>query len=157
MAMTTQDWKNLFANNTIDTVNYNNSSVSKVVVDGSTVWEAWKSSYFSFNTYHRGGGASFGADDTYDVGKPVRAISSTLTSVNNKGNSPTYVLYGSTNNSNWIELGRISHGGGAFTINVTNKNLFRYFKIHQSESQWRRDDGNEVCSIEPWRVDYLYK
>lgn len=157
MSMSTQDWKNLFANNTIDAVNYNNSSVSKVIVDGSIVWEAWKSSYFSFNTYHRAGGAAFSAEDTHDVGKLVRCVSSTLTSVNNKGNTPTYILYGSTNNSNWTELGRVTHGGGTFTIKVTNKNLFRYFKIYQSESQWRRDDGNEVCSIEPWRVDWLYR
>lgn len=161
---------NAISNATGRTYTLTNSDVGntikcKVTTSGYGIWSnisdtvyALVTEYFSFDTYHKGGGSSFSAEDTKDVGKLVQVLSSTLTSNNNKGNSPTYVLYGrATTSDSWEELGRTSHGGGTFTINVTSKKYYQYFKIYQSTSQWRRDDGNEVCSIEPWRVDYQYK
>ena len=124
----------------------------------STVDYVWTYNSFSTNTYHRGGGVAFSAEDTKDLGGSYQIYSCTCTVNSNKTNTPTYVLYGSTNNSNWTEIGRTSHSGsGTFSISITSSSFFRYVKIYQSESQWRRaSDGNEVCSIEPWAVTYRY-
>ena len=119
----------------------------------------WVYDTYSTYTYHRGSGTEFSATDTADLGKLVQILNSTFYSNNNKSNTPTYVLSArATTSDSWTELGRITHGGGSFQIDVNDKKLYRYVQIYQSKSQWRRpSDGNEVCSIEPWKVNYRYE
>lgn len=136
---------------TLENIKYGNTQLDKVIFNNTVVWENYEYTYFSYNTYHLGGGSEFSAEDIKDLGTPCLIVSSTISFITNKGVNPTYILYGSTDNSNWVELGRITGEG---TITVTDKTPYRYVKIYQSTSQWRRNDGNEVCSIEPWRVDY---
>jgi hypothetical protein len=118
----------------------------------------WIYETYSVNTYHKGGGTAFDATDSKDFGKLVQILNSTLYSTSNKSITPTYVLSArATTSDSWTELGRITHGGGSFQIDVSDKKLYRYVRIYQSVSQWRRSDGNEVCSIEPWKVNYRYE
>lgn len=125
---------------------------------GKIPFETWVEDVKSKNTYHLGGGTSFSATDTMDLGRLSRITKTTFYSTSNKSVSPTYIFYASVNNSTWVQLGSISHGGGSFEIEIKDKTLYRYVKVYQSTSQWRRSsDGNEVCSIEPWKVYYKYK
>lgn len=78
-------------------------------------------------------------------------------SVNNRGVTCYWTFYGSTNNSTWEQLATAQNSGGNSSVNLNTSKFYRYYKVSQRNANWRRDDGNMVFSIEPWKITYKRK
>ena len=139
------------------TIKYNNTNLTKVIYNGTTVWEKASSSWQT-NTYlntgvGNGGGRTITNTKTFD--SPVAVYSVYYAQLNNNGKSCTMTTYGSNNNSTWVELAKwTTSASGNKTITITNPTYYKYYKVTQYNNNWRRDDGNDVYSIEPWKLNY---
>ena len=142
----------------ITNVKFNGTQLDKVIYNGTTVWENLEAGYSSANTYKNTGSGTT-AGNTYswtrDIGVEVKPTSVSFSSTNNRGTTCYWTFYGSTDNSTWVQLATASNSGGTSTVSISTSNFYRYYKVSQRNANWRRDDGNYVFSIEPWRIDYL--
>lgn len=148
----------VFSGTNIEKVIYNGVELDKVVYNGVTVWEALISGYSSANTYTNTGAGHTGSwtkEWTRDIGFEVKPTSVSFTSVNNRGSTCYWTFYGSKNNSTWTKLATANNRGGTTKVNIETNEFYRYYKVSQQNANWKRDDGNMVFSIEPWRIDYL--
>lgn len=132
--------------------------ISKICKGLVSLWENLVAGYSSANIYKNTGSGTTGGNTyswTRDIGVEVKPTSVSFSSTNNRGTTCYWTFYGSTNNSTWVQLATASNSGGTSKVNISTSTFYRYYKVSQRNANWRRDDGNYIFSIEPWRIDYL--
>ena len=144
----------------IESIVHNGVNLDKVVYNGTIVWEALVADSWSKNTYINTGAGHTGGwtkEWTQDMGYAVKPYRVGFSCLINNGHTCYYTFYGSNDNSSWVQLATGQRSSSGTTeVDVYTDTFYRYYRVTQQNSNWRRDDGNEVFSIEPWKI-YFYR